>query len=65
MRRAEVISGKKVCKRCNRHHTKDIICPSCKSELLSSYESRIDWQTAYEAEKAHLIAIKYRMENEY
>ena len=55
----------KICKRCNKHHTKDIICASCKNELLSSYENNLDWQTAYEVEKAHWIVLRYIMKEEF
>ena len=65
MNRKKPESDLKVCKRCNRHHTKDIICPSCKNELLSSYDNRIDWRTAYEVEQAHQLATKYRMRGNY
>jgi RNA polymerase subunit RPABC4/transcription elongation factor Spt4 len=54
----------KICKRCNRHQAEDIICPSCKNELLSSYNN-IDWETAFEAEKAHNKALRYRMDEDF
>ncbi len=65
MNRKKPESEFKVCKRCNRHQTKDIICPSCKNELLSSYDNRIDWQTAYELEQAHKLVIRYRMRGKF
>jgi len=43
--------AKKICKRCNKNITEDIICASCKNELLSQYDSKIGWKTAYEIEK--------------
>jgi uncharacterized paraquat-inducible protein A len=61
MNRKKPESEFKVCKRCNRHQAKDIICPSCKNELLSSYDNRIDWQTAFEVEQAHQLAARHRM----
>jgi RNA polymerase subunit RPABC4/transcription elongation factor Spt4 len=63
MNRKKPESEFKVCKRCNRHQTKDIICPSCKNELLSAYDNRIDWQTAFEIEQARRLAKKYRMKD--
>jgi len=33
-------SQKKVCRRCNKKVTDDIICASCKNELLSMYDSK-------------------------
>lgn len=61
MKKSEAKPAYKLCKRCNKHQTSDIICASCKNELLSSYENNIDWQTAYEVEKAHQIILKYKM----
>jgi len=37
-----------------------MICQNCKNELLSNYEASNDWQTAYEIERAQLIALKYQ-----
>jgi len=65
MKKKEPNTKFKVCKRCNRHQAEDIICPSCKSELLSSYNNKIDWQTAFEVEKAHQTALKYRMDEDF
>ncbi len=65
MKKAAAETEYKICKRCNQHHTKDIICASCKNELLSSYESNIDWQMAYEIEKAHRIVLKYKMKEDF
>jgi hypothetical protein len=48
-----------VCKRCNSNLTTDIICPSCKNELLSTFDSKLDWQTAYEIEKVQRAASRY------
>jgi hypothetical protein len=41
----------RTCKRCNKKIKEDIICASCKNELLSQYDSRISWKTAYDIEK--------------
>jgi hypothetical protein len=49
----------KMCKRCNRHLTEDDICQSCKSELINQYEASLDWQIAFEIEKAQLTALRY------
>lgn len=49
-----------MCTRCNQHLTHGIICQSCKNELLGHYEATLDWQTAYEIEKAQLIASRYK-----
>ena len=64
MNKKEHKTGSKVCKRCNRHQAEDIICPSCKNELLSSYNN-IDWQTAFEIEQAHQTAMKQRMDEDF
>jgi uncharacterized paraquat-inducible protein A len=65
MNKKEPKTGFKVCKRCNRHQAEDIICPSCKNELLSSYNNNIDWQTAFEIEQAHQAAMKYRTDDDF
>jgi hypothetical protein len=51
MRNALPLSRKRVCKRCNKKITEDIICAGCKNELLSQYDSKIGWKMAYEIEK--------------
>jgi len=51
MRKALSSSRNKICKRCNRKVTEDIICAGCKNELLSQYDSKVDWKVAYEIEK--------------
>ena len=48
------------CKRCNKPASADMICQSCKSELLSNFEATSDWQTAFEIEKAQLTASRYQ-----
>ncbi len=52
-------NAEKLCKRCNRQLTKEIICQSCKSELIYHYEASLDWQLAFEIEKAQMIALRY------
>ena len=49
----------KLCKRCKKNTAKDLICTSCKVELLNNYDSKIDWQTAYEIERIQLSAMRY------
>lgn len=48
------------CKRCRKPVDGEIICQSCKSELLGNYEASADWSTAFEIEKAQLTAARYR-----
>lgn len=51
------------CKRCRKPTEGDIICQSCKSDLLSNYEASFDWQTAFEIEKAQLTASRYQQQD--
>jgi hypothetical protein len=51
MKKALKLSRKRICKRCNKKITDDIICASCKNELLSQYDSKIGWKMAFEIEK--------------
>jgi hypothetical protein len=53
-------ANEKMCSRCNSYPTTEIICQSCKNELLSNYEASLDWCTAYEIERSQLIASKYK-----
>jgi hypothetical protein len=55
---------KLTCKRCNKNLTEEIICQSCKNELLYHFEASADWQMAFEMEKATLAASKYRNNSE-
>jgi recombinational DNA repair protein RecR len=56
----------KVCKRCNRRNTKETICQSCKTELLSNYEAASDWQIAYEIERVQQYTARYfQKENDF
>ena len=53
------------CKRCRKPSKDEIICQSCKNELLGNYEATADWQTAFEIERAQLTALRYsRMQEE-
>ncbi len=49
----------KLCKRCKKNVAKDLICTNCKVELLNNYDSKIDWQTAFEIERIQLSALRY------
>jgi hypothetical protein len=49
----------KLCKRCNRRLTEGLICQTCKSELINHYEASLDWQLAYDIEKAQMAALRY------
>jgi hypothetical protein len=51
MRNTPPTSRKRICKRCNKWATEDIICAGCKNELLTQYNSKISWKMAYEMEK--------------
>jgi len=49
----------KLCKRCYKNTATDLICPSCKNELISSYGNKLTWRTAYEVEKISKKAMRY------
>ncbi len=51
MKKALSSSRQRICKRCNKKITEDMICASCKNELLSQYDSKVGWKIAYEIEK--------------
>lgn len=55
---------KLICKRCNMNYTDDIICQSCKNELLNYFEASSDWQMALEIEKATLAASRFKNNDE-
>jgi hypothetical protein len=59
-------SRKRICKRCNRNVTEDIICAGCKNELLTHYNSKINWKMAYEMEKVsrHIMRNTFRNDSE-
>lgn len=48
----------KKCRRCNKHLAYDIICPACKNELISMYDNKLGWKTAYEIEKISRMAMR-------
>ena len=54
----------KKCKRCNRNLTQDIICPSCKNELIAMYDNKLGWRTAYEIEKVSRSAMHYKQRHD-
>ena len=56
--------NKRICKRCNRNFSKDLICTHCKIELVNHFDSKLDWQTAYEIEKVQRRTQRY-LEDEY
>ena len=49
----------KLCRRCYKNTATDIICPSCKNELITIYENKLTWRTAYEVEKISRKAMRY------
>jgi hypothetical protein len=55
---------KKLCKRCFKNPATDVICPSCKNELIALYENKLTWRTAYEVEKISRKAMRYSGEND-
>jgi hypothetical protein len=54
----------RICKRCKKNTAIDLLCTACKVDLLNLYDSKIDWQTAYEIEKIQRIALRY-IDNDY
>jgi hypothetical protein len=59
MKSLETEKLKKLCKRCYKNPATDVICPSCKNELLAIYENKLTWRTAYEIEKISRKAMRY------
>jgi len=49
----------KLCRRCNKNYSQDIICPACKNELIALYDNKLCWRTAYEVEKISRKAMLY------
>ena len=49
----------RLCKRCKKNLSTDIICTSCKVELINNYDSKLDWQTAFEIERIQQSALRY------
>lgn len=52
----------KLCKRCYRNPADDIICPTCKNELIALYDNKLTWRTAYEVEKISKKAMRYTLD---
>jgi hypothetical protein len=50
---------RKLCRRCNKNSTEDIICPACKNELIALYDNKLGWKTAFEIEKFSRRAMLY------
>jgi hypothetical protein len=49
----------KLCKRCYKNSAVDIICPSCKNELIANYENKLTWRMAFEVERISKKAMRY------
>ena len=49
----------RLCKRCKKNLSTDKICTSCKVELINNYDSKLDWQTAFEIERIQQSALRY------
>lgn len=49
----------KLCRRCYKNKTNDIICPACKNELIAIYDNKVTWRTAYEIEKISRKAMRF------
>ncbi len=49
----------KLCRRCYKNKTNDIICPACKNELIAIYDNKVTWRTAYEIEKFSRKALRF------
>jgi hypothetical protein len=50
---------RKLCRRCNRNYSSDIICPACKNDLITLYDNKLGWKTAWEVEKVSRKAMLY------
>jgi hypothetical protein len=50
---------RKLCKRCHKNTSEDIVCPACKNELIALYDNKLSWRTAYEVEKISRRAMLY------
>ncbi len=53
----------KICKRCRKNISTDLICTNCKVELFNIYDSKIDWHTAFEIERIQRSVLRY-MDND-
>jgi len=49
----------KICRRCHKITSDDVICPACKNELIVLYDNKLSWRTAYEVEKISRRAMLY------
>jgi Zn finger protein HypA/HybF involved in hydrogenase expression len=54
----------KLCKRCFKNTATDIICPACKSDLLSIYDNKLSWRTAFEVERISKKAMRFSGDND-
>jgi len=59
MKPSVVNKVKKICRRCNRNYATDKICPACKNELISLYDNKLSWKTAFEVERVSRKARLY------
>jgi hypothetical protein len=54
-----------LCKRCHKNSAVDIVCAACKNELITIYDNKLTWKTAYEVEKISKRVMRYsRQETE-
>jgi hypothetical protein len=51
--------ARKICRRCNKNSSEDIICPACKNDLIALYDNKLNWRTAYEVEKVSRRALLF------
>jgi uncharacterized paraquat-inducible protein A len=61
MKRSRENKETRHCRRCRKNEATDIICTSCKNELIARYDSKLDWRTALEIEKFERSANRYRL----
>jgi hypothetical protein len=54
----------KLCKRCFKNPAIDMICPSCKNELIATYENKLTWRTAFEVERISKKAMRFSGETD-
>jgi hypothetical protein len=50
---------RKLCKRCHKSISEDVICPACKNDLIALYDNKLSWRTAFEVEKISRKAMLY------
>jgi transposase-like protein len=53
------VKPRKICRRCNKNSSEDLICAGCKNELIALYDNKLSWRTAYEVEKVSRRALLY------